>query len=328
MDEIQVEFAEHFQLGETENEYVIKILDPETHSVDETLLIDKTRECKMISLSSTTNGMLDFLGTTDVLVGISSIDYVQSTQISSRFDEGKISEFGDETNFSLEKVIASGANTILYSGFGDDFPNRKKLEKLDFSLIPVYDWREVHPLGKAEWIKVVGILCGEKKLAMDIFDIIKREYEATKTLVENVRERPTVLAGHQIGDIWYAPAGESYMAQLIADAGGDYVYKSTKGTGSIERSIEEILTENENTTYWLNPGMSEKQLILQSNPHVKHLKAFDNTYCYSEMMDSYWESSASTPHLVLSDLIKIFHPDVKSEEVWYLKEWYFYEKVN
>ena len=52
--------------------------------------------------------------------------------------------------------------------------------------------------------------------------------------------KPTVISGNLLNDIWYAPAGESFMAEMIKDAGADYTHRNEKGTGSLALSIEEI----------------------------------------------------------------------------------------
>jgi iron complex transport system substrate-binding protein len=126
-----------------------------------------------------------------------------------------------------------------------------------------------------------------------------------------------------LGDIWYAPVGDSYVAQLIKDAGGSYVYKDSKGTGSLALSIETILKDNANTEIWINPGIETKAKVLKMNPHAKHLNCFNNMYCYSTNMNKFWEQSASQPNLFLSDLIHVFHPEIKE-----IKQFTFYKKIN
>ena len=320
---LSVEYAENFQLKRTESGYIVDIIDPDTGDIEKSYTVEKAISKRIIGLTSTLNGMLSILNATDLLVGVSAINYVHSPEIKSRFEQGEIAEFGDETTYSIEKIIASKANTILYSGFGDEFPNHEKLEKLGFSIIPIYDWREIDPLGKAEWIKLVGILSGKEQEAIAFFEDVKKKYFETLELAKSVKSKPTVISGNLIGDIWYAPAGNSYMAKMITDAGGDYVYKNTEGTGSTERSIEQILKDNHTTEIWMNPGMSNKTQISKINPHAQHLKAYDNLYCYSKNTNLFWERSAAEPHLMLSDLIHIFHPEI--EEINTL---FFYQKIT
>ncbi len=318
-----IEYAKHFDLEFTEEGYKLYLLNPDTGEREKTFLIDPDKRYDLISLTSTLNGMLSILQTTDHLKGISDIQYVYDGKIRRMYEKGSILAYGDETSHSLEKIIASGANTILYSGFGDEFPNSSQLEKLGFEIIPIYDWRETHPLGKAEWIKLAGILTGKEQEAIDYFEDVKKAYHATKELVSDVDHRPTVISGNLLNDIWYAPAGDSYMALLMKDAGATYTHANQSGTGSHEFSIEEILQYDRNTDFWINPGIGTKRQIDKLNPHAKHLKAYDNIYCYSSSMNKFWERSAAEPHKVLSDLIHIFHPEIKSIDTFH-----FYQKIE
>lgn len=321
---LNTNYASNFDLIKTNVGYKLNILSPETGDVEKTISISPSAEHKIISLTSTLNGMISILNEQHQLVGISNIDYIYDTLIKNFYVKNEIASFGDETSISLEKIINSKADIIFYSGFGEKFPHQEKLEKLGITIIPIYDWRENHPLGKAEWIKLVGAITGKEKEAMDYFDKITLEYEALSEIADKNRSETIVLAGSMIGDIWYAPGGESYFAQLINDAGVNYQYKDTKGTASLQLSIEQILKDNERTSFWINPGLSSKEKILAINPKIKFLDAFkENTYCYSSQQSKFWELSAAMPHLLLKDLIHIFHPEINLEE-----ELYFYRKVN
>lgn len=321
--EVEIEYAEHFKIRTTDSTYLLDLLDPETRQVEKSIEIFPSKDYKIISLSSTTNGMLDLLHSVDHLYGISNIDYVYSDAIISNYENGKINAYGDESTNSIEKIVASGANVIIYSGFGEEFPNSKQLEKLGFTIIPIYDWRETHPLGKAEWMKVIGLLTGKIEESKLLFKETQAYYEATKNLITKDTVQPTVISGNLLNDIWYAPAGESFMAEMMKDAGADYTHKSEKGTGSLALSIEEILKNDLHTKYWINPGMASIDQIIKANPHAKHLDAYENIYCYSPNMNKFWELSASQPDKMLSDLIHIFHPEIDSNYTFY-----FYSKIH
>lgn len=323
LKEIDIEYAEHYKIRKVENLYQLELLDPETRDVEKTIEIDPIKDYKIISLSSTTNGMLDLLNSLDHLYGISNVDYVFSENIKTQYEKGQIKTFGDESTSSIEKIVSSGANVILYSGFGDEFPNSKQLEKLGFTIIPIYDWRETHALGKAEWIKVIGLITGNIEQADKLFSETKKAYLDTKQLIAKTEETPTVISGNLLNDIWYAPAGESFMAEMIKDAGAHYTHRSEKGTGSLSLSIEEVLKVDLHTQFWINPGMTSVDQINKANPHAKHLDSYKNIYCYSPNMNKFWELSASRPDKMLSDLIHIFHPEIDSTYTFY-----FYSKIH
>ncbi len=320
--ELNTHYASNFELIKTNIGYKLNILNPESGEIEKKITLKPNQNHKIISLTSTLNGMISILNQQKQLVGISDINYIYDSTIAQSFYDGKITSFGDETSLSLEKIINSKADIIFYSGFGEKFPHQDKLEKLGITIIPIYDWRENHPLGKAEWIKLVGAITNTEKEALNFFDKITLEYENLCKKASNLKSNTSVLAGSLIGDVWYAPGGESYFAKLIEDAGVQYKYSHTKGTASLQFSIEQILKDNEKTNFWINPGLPTKEKILAIHPKVKFLHAFENnTYCYSSKQSKFWEQSAAMPHLLLNDLINLFHSQ-KNEEL------YFYKKVN
>ena len=321
--EFKVEHAQHFNLRTSSDLIELDLLNPEDGTIEKTIKIESSDDLKIISLTSTLNGMLSILGKTDQLVGVSDMEYVFDQSIIDRYKEGEILEFGDETTQSVEKIVASGANIVFYSGFGESFPNQDQLEKIGISVVPVYDWREEDPLGKAEWIKLIGAITQTDLNANEFFNEVKEDYNRLKKIADKAKNKPSVISGNMLGDIWYTPVGDSYVAQLIKDAGGDYVYAESKGTGSLALSIEEILKDNESTEFWINPGVDSYDKNQKINPHSDLLSAHKNMYCYSPNMNLFWERSAAEPNKVLSDLIGIFHPDLKEDN-----RFHYYEKIE
>lgn len=323
-EKIEIRYAENFKLKKIKDGYLLQLMKPGTKIVSETYEIYPAENKKIISLTATLNGMLAALNSQDLIVGVSDYDHIYDSTIRSRFNYGAIKEYGGTAQNSVEKLVASKANIIFYDIVDEQFPNQEKLKKFGIQVMPIYDWRENHPLAKAEWIKVVGAITGKMYEANKFFDEVEKNYNVQRNYREKYSNKPTVICGNLIGDTWYTPSGNNYYAMMISDAGGDYRYKETKGNASLALSIEQILNDNLETEIWLNPGYKDKSTILKTNPHAKHLSAFNNkVYCYSNGMKKFWEQSASRPDLVLSDLIILFHPEDKS--IGYLN---FYSQIK
>lgn len=278
----------------------------------------------IITLSGTQIGMLSELNSLDLIVGVSSKNYIYNPLVLKNIEANNIKDFGDETLISFEQIIESKAQLLMYSGFTSDFPHAEQLAKAGVICIPDYDWKEQHPLGKAEWIKFFGYLVGKEKPAKTYFDECEKAYNELKKSVATSSSKPTVFCGNLTGTSWFTPAGESYYALLLNDAGANYVYAQTKGVGSLDLSFEKVLNDNIETDYWLNPGIASLQTILKNNGKMSYFDAVKNkkVFCYSPNMNKYWEMSAIQPHYVLSDLIRILHPE-KSKA----KHSYFYENI-
>lgn len=252
--------------------------------------------------------MLCRLDLLDRICGVSDRSNVFDNNALRRIRQQKIIDFGQQDQASFEKILLSKANVITYSDFGKDYPHCKELAKANIHCIPILDWKEKHPLGKAEWIKVYGYLCGKEKQANLAFSQSSESYTKLKNKL-TFSNKPTVFSGNQTGEIWFCPAGNSYEAQLIADAGGDYIYKNMAGTGSLSLSPEKVLTDNRKTDIWINPGVAHLNELQRKQPRAPLFDAFSKKkiYCYSLNMNKYWEMAACYPERVLEDLIAIFH---------------------
>jgi iron complex transport system substrate-binding protein len=261
----------------------------------------------------------------EVITGVLDKKYIHNSTVLDGLKKKRIQAFGNEEMLRFESIVNSKAEVLIYSGFGQDFPHSKQLEKAGIICLSNYDWKENHPLGRAEWIKLFGYLIGKKKKAKSYFSSIEKEYLSLKKEAKKLTSKPTVLSGNVLGDFWYAPAGESYFAELFRDAQVDYLYSETNGTGSVERSLERVLAENRTADFWLNAGFSTLELVQKSNKKASYIEAFSKgkTYCYSPNMNLFWEMSAIEPHHVLSDLLRILHPEFKQKTGMY-----FYQKLN
>jgi iron complex transport system substrate-binding protein len=331
-----IQYAKTLEIFEVSHGCKVHIYNPETKITTRLYLSHSDKNApinyqyiqtpvrKMITLSGTQIGMLSELQALEGIVGVSSKAYIYNPIILKNIESQKVKDFGDETLISFEQIIQSKANILLFSGFSSDFPHAEQLKKAGIICIPDYDWKEQHPLGKAEWIKFLGYLVGKEKLAKTYFANCEKAYIQLRESVAKIENKPTVLSGNLTGGSWFTPAGESYYATLLSDAGAKYTYANTNGVGSLDLSFEKILNENITCEYWLNPGISSLNQILKANPKMDFFEAVKKkkVYCYSKNMNKYWEMSAVQPHYVLSDLIHILHPEKSTA-----KHSYFYENI-
>lgn len=270
-----------------------------------------------IVVTSTTHiPSLEMLGVENTLTGFPNLDYVSSEKTRVLIRQGKVIELGQ--NESLNTEVAIELNPDVVVGFGVDGQNKSlnSLEKAGISVLYNGDWVEKDPLGKAEWIKFFGVLYNQETKADSIFNEIVYQYESTKALVANVGSKPTVLSGAMYKDVWYLPHGESWPAKLIADAGGNYLWSESKGTGSIALSIESVLEKGHTADFWIAPGQYSSYSKLE-NDHAIYasFEAFQNkkTYTFATKKGAtggmlYYELAPNRPDLVLKDIVHYLHP--------------------
>jgi iron complex transport system substrate-binding protein len=211
---------------------------------------------------------------------------------------------------------------VVYSAFSGKLAIDNKLKKLGIITIPNFDWRETHPLGKAQWLLLFGYLTGKQDLAKKEFAAIVKRYNEVKS--QSKKSNVQTLVGNLAGDFWYAPAGGSYNATLLKDAGVNYIFKNSKGTGSLSLTLESVFSKLDSVSLWLNPGFMSKELLLANNPKAAYFPVYSKgeIYCYAYDMNRFWELSAIQPDLVLSDLQQIIDKFNSNKKL------HFYKRVE
>lgn len=319
-----VQYARHFRFVEKNNQVVLEIINPDSKKVVAVLQPLKENK-RVIALSGTFIGMLDKLQLANNIVGVSEIKYVYNQKVRNNFSAKKVLEAGYDTQLTLEPMITSKPALILHSGYNAEFSHQKQFENAGIQCVPVFDWREETPLGKAEWIKVYGFLYGKSEEAQSIFEDIEKKYNQLKEQAKQLAPSQLLMSGNVMGGEWCSPAGGSFMAELMKDANINYAYLNTKGSGSIMQTQEKVLAENKNAVYWINPGAKSLAELKSMNSKAILFDAFKNqqVYCYQNKDNFYWEVSSIQPDKLLADLIQITHPEFKPED-----RLYFYDRLK
>jgi iron complex transport system substrate-binding protein len=336
----QVKYAQNFKIFNEKKYTEIQIVEPETnrivkkircYSKNKSTLISNTNLIQtttpineIVCLSSTHIGMLNKIKGIKLIKGVDNESFISNKQILYNIKNRKTQTVGPIENLNVELLLATKAKYIFYSGFETNLPIFKKLERLGIHLIPTYEWKENNPLGKAEWIKLFGVLTNKYDKANYHFNEIEKKYKNLLQKTKNLKQSKKMLAGSMIGDTWFLPAGESYMAKLFTDAKIDFVAKNTKGSGSETMSIEQCLRNFQNSAFWINVGAKSKTELINANKKYNYFKAFktNELYCYSKNTNFYWENSSVEPHRLLSDLLIIAHPNEFKGNL------YFYRKLQ
>ena len=286
---------------------------------------------KLVVTSTSHIPYLSLLGTPEALVGFPNTQYISSTAFRKRIDQGLVQNVGDANGLDFESLIALQPELVMTYLSGGD---RSELQQLDQSGIPHvlnFDFMEETPLGRAEWIKFIGLLLGKTKQADSVFGVIQNQYQTLQRSTRNLTPRPSVFSGILYGDTWFAPGANSFAAKLIEDAGGAYSWNDLKSSGSVELSLEAVMDRNARTDFWIGPGdYTTKAALIRADPRYAHFQAFqiDQVYNSHRRIGStggfeYFELAGARPDLVLGDLISIFHPESLPDH-----EMYFYQKLD
>ena len=208
---------------------------------------------QIVCMSSSYIAMLDALGQADRIVAVSGIDYVSNPYIIAHKDS--IKDMGPEMNYEL--LLGLKPDVVLLYGIGDaQTAVTDKLKELSIPYMYVGEYLEESPLGKAEWMVALSELTDSREKGIEIFSEIPKRYQTLKDLTASVEQRPTVMFNTPWNDSWIMPSTKSYMAQLVNDAGADYIYKENTSNSSAPIGLETAYGLIQKADYWINVGMA------------------------------------------------------------------------
>ncbi|HLT64884.1 MAG TPA: ABC transporter substrate-binding protein [Flavobacterium sp.] len=273
---------------------------------------------RIIPTSTTHISSIASLNNIQSIIAFPHLQYVSSSEVRKRIKSGEIVEVADKNDVNFEMAIDLAPDAIIAHSMQPNNPKYDQLQNAGISVIYNGDWVEETPLGKAEWIKFFGVLFDEYEQADAIFQNIVKEYNATKALVSHIDVMPKVISGSLYEDVWYAPKGDSWMAQFIKDAKGDYVWKNSSGKGSLHLSFEQAFEVGEAADVWIGPGQFATFIDLEkANRHYAQFKSFKEKKVYSYSTKKgpgggiiFYEDAPNRPDLILKDLVYILHPQL------------------
>ena len=272
-----------------------------------------------ITFSSTQWSVFQKLGEINRVKGVLESNYTKNEEILRLVAEGKITDVGMSTNVNAEKLINLQPDLILYTPYpGIDYSHLGQLSGATMLSFP--DYLESHPLGRAEWMKVVGLLCGKEDVTNKWFDDVVRRYETLSERCSSVEEKPTIFSDLPFENQWYVPGGNSYIAKIFADAGGDYIWKDNESTGSLHIDAESVLLKAQQADFWRvinsydTPFTYER--LKNENELYPLFKAFEEKQLLvCDVREcGYFEKSQYEPDMLLADFIYHFHPELLTDE--------------
>lgn len=278
----------------------------------------------IVCMSSSYIAMLDALAQVDRIVAVSGINYIANPYILAHRDS--IKDMGPEINYEL--LLGLKPDVVLLYGIGDaQTAVTDKLKELAIPYMYVGEYLEESPLGKAEWLVALSELTDSRDKGIEVFSEIPKRYQALKDLTASAEQHPTVMFNTPWNDSWVMPSTQSYMAQLVTDAGADYIYKENTSNSSAPIGLETAYGLIQKADYWINVGMASTLDELKSmNPKFADAKSVRDKTVYNNNLrmtatggNDYWESAVVRPDVVLRDLIHIFHPELVSDSTYYYR---------
>ena len=253
----------------------------------------------------------------DVVKGLTGTKNLFNKDILARVKDGRMVKIGMEGNFDTEMVLAANPDVIFIS------PSKRggydAIKETGITLVPHLGYKELDPLGQAEWVKFVGMFIGKEREANKVFVGIEKRYNELKAEARKVEKRPTVTSGEMHYGTWHAVGGKNYLAQIFRDAGAEYVINDEETSGE-NLEFEKMYALAANADYWriLNsyPDEFSYEALKASEPRNELFKAFKEKkviYCNMKKQ-AYYEIFPVEPDVVLKDFVAIFHPELVEKD--------------
>lgn len=282
---------------------------------------------RIVCMSSTHVAMLGAIGCSDRIVGVSGIDFISDPYVTAHRDA--IADVGYEPDIDYERIVSLDPDLVLLYGVTGPSGMESKLRELGIPYAYVGEYVESSPLGKAEWMVAMGEIAGCRDRADSLFATLPPRYDSLRRAAAAMPRRPRVMINAPYGDNWFMPSTSSYMARLIEDAGGDYIYRHDTGDKSETIDMEQAYLMASQADCWINVGQIASLAELRSrHPKFADVECVRRGRIYNCNRrttaaggNDFWESSVVHPDVVLRDLIGVFHPEagIADESLYYYK---------
>ena len=274
----------------------------------------------VISLTTTNLPHFAEMDAADRVVGVGTAAYVTTPEIVERAEAGDVPDYaGPEGQPDLEGIISAAPDLLIMDAFGDAVVEEaSRFVDAGVPTVLNADFNEQELLGRAEWIKFTSLFLNTEAEANATFDEVEANYEEVKAAAADADETPTVFVNTPFEGTWFVPAGNSFQANAIADANGEYVFDDDTATYSLELDIETVLDRAKDADIWLQAGSVDGTLkdLLAMDERFDEFKAFRDgeVYAYDKATNAaggnpFFETAYTRADDYLADLVSILHPD-------------------
>lgn len=271
---------------------------------------------------------LDSLEVLDRLVAVDDATYVNNPTVLEMANSGAITQVGYGAGVNVEQLLDLAPDIVMTYGSGSpDYDAHPVLLNAGLHSVVNAEWLEASPLGRAEWGKFMALFFNKEALAEAQFAQTAQRYAELAAQAAAVQDKPTVLTDSEYQGAWYVAGGNSFTAQLLADAGADYLWADEESTGSVNLAFETVYDVAAEADYWINVGFLNSLAELEAaDSRYADFAPFQNGAVWNNNKrqndnggNDYYESAVAQPDVVLADLISIFHPDLlpDHETVYY-----------
>lgn len=239
--------------------------------------------------------------------GCTSLKYLRDAGVLAWADSTAVREVSGDGGLNAEVVTMLNPGVILTG------PNQD-LEERNWPWVPVTEYLEPHPLGRAEWMIPLAWMAGDSAAGAEAFKTIEARYAAAEQRSVKIEKR--VFTGSVADGVWHAPGRDSFVAQWIEDAGGIYALDASAHQSNVALGLESMLELVSSTDAWVlvtydEDGVTEDDVLEMDPRHAEVMKAVDDVWVCNTAEVDYFGEVVAHPDWVLEDLAALVQSDSK-----------------
>ena len=263
--------------------------------------------------------LIEMLDSFDAIKGVSGKRRVGQDRVHRMIDNGELAVTGFMRGLNMETLLKLDPDLsfVNVTSVSTDLFE----EMMAYGLKPGFFCAslEKHPLGALEWIKFVGAFFGKDSLAAALFKEKEQAYLGIMDKVNNITHKPSVIAGYNRKGAWSTMGSSRWFVSMLEHAGGEYLFKGRKLDRGHILSHEVAMDAGMQADFWVNTHFRVTDLkgLLQEDERYRLFRSVlngtvynNNRYRFENGRNRFWDTGMTEPHVLLQDLIAIFHPEL------------------
>ncbi|MFM7193511.1 MAG: ABC transporter substrate-binding protein [Bacteroidota bacterium] len=255
---------------------------------------------------------LEALGVQDRLIGFPDPELIHSPMTARRVQAGQVRDIGGAAGMDSEQVLSMKPDLVL--AYPTTTGTREQLlSGYGIPVLSTSEMEEEHPLGRAEWIRLAGLLFGKRSEADSIFNAIADRYQSLAGQRKGKVPAPVVMTGIPYGGIWFIPGGKNSAATLFRDAGFEYLWSDDGSTGILQLGFEAVYARALKADYWVGTGhLRDLDGMVGYEKRFRDFGPLRSGQLFTYSLDAaaavpnaYFEEAVLRPDLLLQDLVLI-----------------------
>ncbi|SCJ90894.1 ABC-type Fe3+-citrate transport system%2C periplasmic component [uncultured Eubacterium sp.] len=262
-----------------------------------------------------------YLGATSAMALFDAIDGLDSIKMTGlkasgwsvkaaaqAMKEGSIVYAGKYNQPDYELILDSDCGLAIESTMIYHCPEVKEmLEDLGIPVLVDYSSYEPNPLGRTEWIKLYGVICGREKEAESFFAKQEKVINSL-TAFKNTEKTVAFFYVTTDGKVVVRRSAD-YVPTMIEMAGGRYVFKNLSGEddkASISMTMESFYDQAVDADYIVYNGSIDSTVkslddLISKDEIFQKFKAVKSGNCFTTGSSMYQRTD------VVSNMIMDFH---------------------